>query len=82
MKYKYLLILNIFIIQNLSLANDNIDNLCKNFLKSSQNSDVHLNSNKDVLFKAKQAFSNDCLEEEVQNAINRETNLSKSLNNK
>tara|TARA_B100001996_G_scaffold378958_1_gene363916 strand:+ start:89 stop:1036 length:948 start_codon:yes stop_codon:yes gene_type:complete len=51
MKYKYLLILNIFIIQNLSFANDNIDTLCKNFLKSSQNSDVHLNSNKDVLFK-------------------------------
>ena len=43
--------------------------------------DLYRTINKDILFKAKQAFSGDCLEEEVQNAINRETNLSKLLNN-
>jgi len=51
MKYKYLLILSIFIVHNLSLANENIDNLCKNFLTSSQNTDNYLNYNKDILFK-------------------------------
>ena len=51
MKYAYLFLLNIFIIHNLSFANDDIDNLCKEFLDSSKNTAINLMYSEDILFK-------------------------------
>jgi len=51
MKYIYLLILNILVFQNLLLANDNIELLCKEFLVSSKNTESNSKHNKDILFK-------------------------------
>ena len=51
MKYIYILILDFFVIQSLLSANDNIDNLCKDFLVLSQNEIIDSEFNEDILFK-------------------------------
>ena len=51
MKYIYILILYIFLIQNLLSANENIENSCKNFVVSPQKEIIDSELNEDILFK-------------------------------
>ena len=52
MKYIYLLIFNIFTLQNLSFASDNTESICKEFLIPSKETEIYSNYSENTTFKS------------------------------